>query len=71
MTLTNDTNLVTKIQLALNIGSLWTQAAKLNSSSEFEVYSTDTTAAVRGTVFSLTKFAGKTNITVESGKVKV
>ena len=71
MTFKEENNLFTKIQLALSIGSLWTQAAKLDDNSEFEVYTTDTTAAVRGTVFSLSKLAASTNITVESGKVKV
>jgi hypothetical protein len=71
MAFKKETNLVSKIQLALSIGNLWTQAAKLDSESEFEVYTTDTTAAVRGTVFSVGKTVGKTNITVEQGKVKV
>lgn len=71
MTFKEENNLFTKIQLALSIGSLWTQAAKLDDNSEFEVYTTDTTAAVRWTVFSLSKLASSTNITVESGKVKV
>lgn len=71
MTFKEENNLITKIQLALSIGSLWTQAAKLDDNSEFEVYTTDTTAAVRGTIFSLSKLAASTNITVESGKVKV
>jgi hypothetical protein len=46
-----DGNLITQVKLALNMGSLWTKAAKLSEKSQFEVYTIDSVAAVRGTIF--------------------
>lgn len=71
MTFVEDNNLYTQIKLALKVGSLWTSAAKLDSKSSFEVYTTDTSAAVRGTIFGVTKEVSGTTITVEQGKVEV
>lgn len=71
MAFTEDNNLYTQIKLALEVGSLWTNAAKLDSKSSFEVYTTDTSAAVRGTVFGVTKESTSSTITVEQGMVKV
>lgn len=71
MEYTEDNNLVTQIALALNAGSLWTKAPNYDDDSEFEVYTTDMVAAVRGTVFGVTKESNKSNITVEQGKVEV
>jgi hypothetical protein len=43
-----DNNLLTKIQLLLENGSIWTKATKLNpDGSEFEITTQDATAAVR------------------------
>jgi hypothetical protein len=46
-----ENNLFTSIKIALNVGTLWTKASKLSEKSEFEVYTTDAVAAVRGTIF--------------------
>ncbi len=67
-----ENNLVTKVKLALKTGTIWTKAAKLREDSEFEIYTTDSTAAVRGTIFWVQKIeTWKTNITVTIGKVDV
>jgi len=42
-----ENNLITKIKLFLSSGNLLTKATALNSESDFEVYTADTTAAVR------------------------
>lgn len=55
MTYKWENNLLTKIQLALDYGSIWTKTSRLDSDSEFEIYTTDTEAAVRGTVFGVEK----------------
>ncbi|NCO01598.1 MAG: hypothetical protein GW906_07190 [Epsilonproteobacteria bacterium] len=39
------------MKLTLTTGTIWTKATHLNDSSNFEVYTTDSTAAVRGTIF--------------------
>jgi len=44
-------NLFTQVRLALNVGSIWTKASKLSEQSVFEVYTTESVAAVRGTIF--------------------
>ncbi|NUJ97207.1 hypothetical protein HGA92_00275 [Candidatus Gracilibacteria bacterium] len=67
-----ENNLVTKVKLALKTGTIWTKAAKLREDSEFEIYTTDSTAAVRGTIFGVQKIeTGETNITVTIGKVDI
>ncbi len=67
-----ENNLITKIKLALKTWAIWTKASKLGKDSEFEIYTTDSTAAVRGTIFWVRKEEGvKTNITVEIGKVDI
>lgn len=67
-----ENNLFTDIKLVLNIGSAFTQAAKLDSKSNFEVYTSDTVAAVRGTVFWVNKSATNwTNVVVQQWAVKV
>lgn len=50
-----DNNLTTFIKLTLEAGTIWTKATHLNDNSEFEVYTTDSTAAVRGTIFWVKK----------------
>jgi type II secretory pathway pseudopilin PulG len=66
-----DNNLVTKIKLALWWGTIWNNATKLNTDwSEFEIYTTDSTAAVRWTVFWVRK-EYNTNITVEKWEVEL
>lgn len=44
-------NLTTFIQIALKTGTIWTRATHLNDDSEFQVSTTDSTAAVRWTIF--------------------
>ncbi|MFK7779608.1 MAG: FecR domain-containing protein, partial [Candidatus Gracilibacteria bacterium] len=46
-------NLNTIVKIGLTAGKIWTRATKLNDQSSFEVYTTDTTAAVRGTIFGV------------------
>ena len=67
-------NLLTRIQLALDSGTLWTKATKLNSNwekSDFEVYTQDTEAAVRWTIFGVNRNWNKTKITVKQWTVTV
>lgn len=67
----NDT-FFTKVSLALKIWTLWTQATKLDSKSEFEVSTSDTTASVRGTIFWVSKNTmNSTQVTVTVWKVLV
>lgn len=71
MEFTADTNLVTHVQLALSAGTIWNKAPKLEENSEFEIFAGDTKAAVRWTVYWVTKHDGVTNVTVTQGKVDV
>ena len=65
-------NIFTDIKLVLNIWSIFTKAAKLDSKSNFEVYTSDTVAAVRWTVFWVRKSNSDwTNILVERWAVKI
>ena len=66
-----ENNLITKIQLVLKAGAIWTKASRLDESSQFEVYTTDTTAAVRGTIFGVTKNGSETNVTVIEWEVEI
>ncbi len=72
MKFVEDNNLFTSIKLALNVGSLWTKASKLSDKSDFEVYTTDAVAAVRGTIFWVTKSGAlNSNLVVQEWKVEV
>ncbi|MDQ7009103.1 MAG: FecR domain-containing protein [Candidatus Gracilibacteria bacterium] len=71
MTLDEKDNLVSRINLSLKSGILWTKATKLYSKSEFEVYTSDTTAAVRGTIFAVKYRRGKTSLTTKEGQIKM
>ena len=66
-----ENNLTTKIKLFLSSGTLFTKATALNSDSDFEVYTADTTAAVRWTIFSISYIGWKTKVSVYKGQVKV
>lgn len=46
-------NLNTIVKLWLEAGKIWTRATHLNDDSEFEVYTQDSAAAVRWTIFSV------------------
>lgn len=48
-------NLNTLIKLSLWAGKIWTKATKLNEQSQFEVYTQDSAAAVRWTIFWVIK----------------
>lgn len=48
-------NLNTLVKLSLWAWTIWTKATNLNTESEFEIYTTDSTAAVRGTIFWVSK----------------
>ena len=48
-------NLNTLVKLSLWAWTIWTKATHLNDESEFEVYTTDSTAAVRWTIFWVSK----------------
>lgn len=64
-------NLLTDIKLALSAGSIWSKATSLDDDSEFEIYTTDTSAAVRWTIFGVEKDVNSSNITVVVWKVEV
>ncbi|MDD3302547.1 MAG: FecR domain-containing protein [Candidatus Gracilibacteria bacterium] len=68
-------NLITKIQLALDLGTIWCSTSKLDKDSEFEIYTTNTEVAVRGTIFGVTKSGISktipTEATVVKGKISV
>ncbi len=66
-----ENNLITKIRIALSSGTLWTKATNLDEQSEFDVFTQDATAAVRWTIFALTKTNNSTEIKVEIWKVQV
>lgn len=66
-----ENNLFTSVKLALNVWSIWTKAAKLDEKSEFNIYTTDSVAAVRWTIFWVRKTSSITNIIVLEWKVEV
>lgn len=55
-------NLATNIKIALWVWKIWTKATSLDDESKFEIYTTDTTAAVRWTIFAV---SNDTNNTTE------
>ncbi len=59
-----DDNSTTYLKLALKVGKIWTQATHLNDDSEFQIYTDDTTAAVRWTIFSVDANSTETEIEV-------
>ncbi len=66
-----ENNLFTKIQLALDYGSIWTKTSKLDAESDFEIYTTDTEAAVRGTVFGVKKNFSESYVIVQTWSVEI
>ncbi|MDD5213181.1 MAG: FecR domain-containing protein [Candidatus Gracilibacteria bacterium] len=72
MSYKEDSNLFTKVKLVLNIGTLWTSASKMSDNSNFEVDSSNTVAAVRGTIFGVSvDAASNTNVVLAKGKISV
>lgn len=67
----SETNLISKILITLDAGSIWTKATKLDSESSFEVWSTDTAATVRWTIFWVDKQSSSTTVTVIEWSVEV
>jgi len=64
-------NLATKIILALNVWTLWTKASELNNNSEFEIFTQDTTAAIKWTIFGISKNTNETKITLVVWKLDI
>ena len=64
-------SLITHIQLALKIGTIWTKAPKLEENSEFQIFSQDTTASVRWTVFGVSTENNNTEVIVKRWIVEV
>ena len=73
MTFKENNNLFTNIRLALTSWTIWNKATNLDDNSDFEIYTTDATAAVRWTIFWVRKdsTSNLTNITVTEWKVNV
>lgn len=75
LTYSDDNNLSSKVSLFLSAGEVWVEAPVLrsvtDSPSDFTIQTDSAVAAVRGTVFSLSNNAGKTDIGLVAGKLKV
>jgi len=75
MSYKQNNSIFTKIKLSLESGVIWTKATSLEqdwtNESQFDVYTADTSAAVRWTIFWVEKETGNTNIIVEIWKVNV
>lgn len=73
----DDNNLVSKVSLFLGLGEVWVEAPHLrtetDSASDFSIQTDSAVAAVRGTVFGVTKDAllGVTKISLKVGKLEV
>lgn len=66
-----ENNLVSKVKIFLDAGSIWTQATSLNEESSFDIFTTDTTASVRWTIFGVDTDGINTQVTVEKWEVEV
>lgn len=64
-------NIITDIKLVLESGMIWNKAASLDDESGFEIYTTDSTAAVRWTIFWVQKNGNNSEIVVQKWKVAV
>lgn len=64
-------NLSTFVKLYLWAGSIWTKATHLNENSNFEIYTNDLTAAVRWTIFWVTKDSISTKVTVIEWEIDI
>lgn len=72
----DDHNLASKVSLLLSLGEVWVEAPHLrtetDSVSDFSIQTDSALAAVRGTVFGVSRdTAGKTNISLAAGKLEV
>ncbi|NDK08905.1 prepilin-type N-terminal cleavage/methylation domain-containing protein, partial [Candidatus Gracilibacteria bacterium] len=66
-----DDNLFTRIRLALNYGTILTKASKMSGESNLDLYTIDTEASVRGTIFEMKRLQGdnKTYVKVIKGSI--
>lgn len=73
MILKKENNLITNIKLALTSWTIWTKATSLDDESEFNIYTTDATAAVRWTIFWVSKvlWESNTNFTLIEWNIEV
>ena len=79
LTYNDDNNLASRVSLFLSLGEIWVEAPHLrtetDSESDFRIQTDSALAAVRGTVFGMTKtgslITGTTSIALVSGKLEV
>jgi len=71
MDLKKKDNLITRVKLVLWGWTIWNKATSLSDDSEFEIYTTDSIAAVRWTVFWVNKSDIDTDIIVKEWKVEI
>jgi len=64
-------NLITKIKLVLWAWTIWNKATHLWTNSEFNIYTTDSSAAVRWTIFWVNKNTSSTTVSVIDWSVDV
>lgn len=71
----DDNNLASRVALFLKSGEVWTEAPHLrmeaDSNSDFSIKTDSALAAVRGTVFGVTRDASGTTFSLASGKLEV
>lgn len=71
MEFSQENNLITDIKLVLESWMIWNKAASLDEESGFEIYTTDSTAAVRWTVFWVQKNDNNSSVVVKKWTVAV
>lgn len=64
-------NIFTNIKIALNVWSIWTKASKLWEKSNYEIYTTDSVASVRWTIFWVRSNWNKSDVIVLQWEVQV
>lgn len=67
----DNTNIFTSVKLALNFWSVWTKASKLSEKSTFDIETDDTVAAVRWTIFWVSKNNWISQVTLIEWKLDV
>ncbi len=60
-----DDNLFTRIRLALNFWTILTKASKMSPESNFDIYTVDTEASVRWTIFEIKRIEWENKTTVK------
>ena len=71
MEFSQENNLITDIKLVLESWMIWNKAASLDEESGFEIYTTDSTAAVRWTIFWVQKNETNSTIIIKKWTVAV